>query len=442
MSFVKKILLGGMLVTTIIPATILLSSCASDNSQNDSYFDLGIPQQTEEYYGEKITEMSFTNPDSIKRKTMLITAGGVVNDKSFNQSAWGALELYASQAGIKKGDGTIDYRETLSNEELPAMYDQAIDGGYKTLVLTSFQQGVIFENWLAKDDNKQKFIKSKAIIVGVDWDGTKIIPEGQFLGLGFKTQEPSWVVGYAAADYLTTSGIAPHLSSFGGGVFDGVTDFNNGFLQGMLDWNKNNPTKQVKFYSGNEQASSINLSTGFESTSDIMDVVDNIVGTNENAPQIILPVAGALTSTTLDNIRNKNSQQMIIGVDTNQSLAFPNDKDKFFSSIEKKVGVAVYKALVLLSGIPLDNVDCGTTDVGFEGSFVANEKSAYVKYGFDKGLVDYSPSTISGKGIIEANRSLRNAMAEYNKKTPVFASMTDANKNQKILDAIIAEINK
>ena len=441
MSFAKKILLGGMLATTIIPATILLSSCASDNNQDNSQFELGIPQQTEEYYGEKITEMSFTNQIAIKRKTMLITAGGVVNDKSFNQSAWGALELYASQAGIKKGDGTIDYRETTSDNELPTMYDQAIDSGYKTLVLTGFQQGTIFENWLKKANNEQKFIESKAIIVGVDWDGTKIIPKGQFFGLGFKTQEPSWVVGYAAADYLTTSGIAPHLSSFGGGVYDGVTDFNNGFLQGMLDWNKNNPTKQVKFYSGNEQASSIDLSTGFADTPETIAKINNIVGTNENAPQIILPVAGTLTTTTLDNIKNKNSQQMIIGVDTNQSLAFPNDKDKFFSSIEKKVGVAVYKALVLLSGIPLDNVDCGTTDVGFEGLFVANEKSAYVKYGFDKGLVDYSPSTISGKGIIEANRSLRNAMAEYNKKTPVFASMTDGNKNQEILDAIIAEIN-
>ena len=113
---------------------------------------------------------------------MLITAGGMVNDKSFNQSAWGALELYASQAGIKKGDGTIDYRETASDNELPTMYDQAMDGGYKTLVLIGFQQGMIFENWLAKANNKQNFIESKAIIVGVDWDGTKIIPEGQFFG--------------------------------------------------------------------------------------------------------------------------------------------------------------------------------------------------------------------------------------------------------------------
>ena len=442
MNFVKKIIFGGILTTTIIPATILLSSCASDNSQNDSYFDLGIPQQTEEYYGEKITEMSFTNPDSIKRKTMLITAGGGVDDKSFIQSTWGALQLYKSQSKIASNNDLITYREARDDSLLSNYYSESINKGYKTLVLTGFQQSEKFKNWLDIGTNKDDFIESQAVVIGVDWNGESFIPEGQFFGLGFKTQEPAWVVGYAAADYLTTSNITPHLSSFGGSPYDGITDFNNGFLQGMLDWNINNPLKPVKFYSGNEQASSIDLSTGFADTPETIAKINNIVGTNENAPQIILPVAGTLTTTTLDNIRNKNSQQMIIGVDSNQSLAFPTDKDKFFSSIEKKVGVAVYKALVLLSGIPLDNVDCGTTDVGFEGSFVANEKSAYVKYGFDKGLVDYSPSTISGKGIIEANRSLRNAMAEYNKKTPVFKSMLNADKNQEILDGIILEINK
>ena len=442
MNFIKKILLGGILVTTIIPATIVLSSCSTNGNESATEFDLGIPQQTEEFYGEKITEMSFTNPNAVQRKTMLITAGGVVNDKSFNQSAWGALELYREQAGIKKGDGTIDYRETLSDEALPAMYDQAMDGKYQTLVLTSFQQGTTFEAWLAKANNKQRFIESKAVIVGVDWDGSRIVPEGQFFGLGFKTEEPAWVVGYAAADYLTSSNIKPHLSSFGGGVFDGVTDFNNGFLQGMLDWNTNNPDKKVKFYSGNEQANSIDLSTGFANTPENVAKVNNIVGTNENAPQIILPVAGSLTTTTLDNIKDKNSKQLIIGVDANQSLAFPNDKDKFFSSIEKKVAVAVYKALILLAGIPLDNNYCGTIDSGFEGEFIANEKNAFVKYGFDKGLVDYSPSTIAGEGIIKANKSLRDAMAKYNSTPPTFESMLDASKNQKILNDIILEINK
>ena len=437
MNFVKKIIFGGILTTTIIPATILLSSCASDGSE---VFDLGISDQTKEYYGQKIATKLLNNPDSIRRKTMLITAGGGVDDKSFIQSTWGALQLYKSQLEIASDDDLITYRETRDDSLLSNYYSESINKGYKTLVLTGFQQSEKFKHWLDTGNNKVDFIESKAIVIGVDWNGESFIPEGQFLGLGFKTEEPSWVVGYAAADYLTTSNITPHLSSFGGSPYDGITDFNNGFLQGMLDWNKNNPQKPVKFYSGNEQASSINLSTGFESTSDIMDVVDNIVGTNENAPQIILPVAGALTSTTLDNIRNKNSQQMIIGVDTNQSLAFPNDKDIFFSSIEKKIAVAVYKALVLLSGIPLDNTDGNISDIGFEGLFVANKISAYVKYGFDKGLVSYSPSTIINKIMVD--NLLKDAMTKFDTIKPKFISMIDPSKNQEILDGIILEINK
>jgi hypothetical protein len=83
MSFISKKLLGGLLLTSIIPATLLLTSCSSTVEEP---FEIGISEDTEKYYGEKITEHSFSTPEKVIRKTMLITAGGLVNDKSFNQS--------------------------------------------------------------------------------------------------------------------------------------------------------------------------------------------------------------------------------------------------------------------------------------------------------------------------------------------------------------------
>jgi basic membrane lipoprotein Med (substrate-binding protein (PBP1-ABC) superfamily) len=164
---------------------------------------------------------------------------------------------------------------------LSSMYDQALDGGYKTWVLTGFQQGTLLQAWFNEGDNLQKFKDEKIVVVGVDWNGETFMPKGQFLGLGFKTEEPSWVVGYAASKFLSTTD-KPYLSSFGGGIFDGVTDFNNGFLQGMLDWNTENPLKKVKFYSGNKPTSSINLNTGFVITPEAMQTIEGIVGIGED----------------------------------------------------------------------------------------------------------------------------------------------------------------
>ncbi|MDK2819529.1 MAG: BMP family ABC transporter substrate-binding protein [Mycoplasmataceae bacterium] len=408
-------------------------------------FELGISNDLKEYYGKKLeTKLSeATDKKEVQRSSILITTGGVaagVTDKSFNQSAWGALQLYQQQLKIP-GKIKVTYRETSNDTELPAAYDYALRQNYKNWVLTGFQQTKMFENWLKVGGNKAKFITSKSVIIAVDWDGSSFVPEGQFFGFGFKTNESSWIVGQAAAAYLTQTGNKSHLSSFGGGIFDGITDFNNGFLQGMSDWNESNPSKKVKFYSGNDPSNTIDLSTGFVANPESTSKINNILGTNENKPQIILPVAGQLTTSTLDRIKDSKSNQMIIGVDSNQALAFPQNKTTFFSSVEKRTAVALYKALTMLSGVPLDFISGAINDNGFEIDFVPLVKNQYVKYGFDKDFVGYSPSTISGDDASLVNKLLEDALARFKSKKPVFELMTDSTKNQDLLNGLIAKIN-
>ncbi|MGL5205380.1 MAG: BMP family ABC transporter substrate-binding protein [Metamycoplasmataceae bacterium] len=445
MSFVKKMLLGGALATLAVPASILLVSCSSSDSDA---FDIGISKETEEYYGKKLEDKLAASSDKseVQRKTILITAEGVVNDKSFNESAIGAVRLYQKQ--VQSNNDTFTYAETTSVTQLDNLYTRSLNQGFKTWVLTGFQQEKEFGDWITKGNNRQNFIDSKAIIIGVDWNGENIVPKGQFLGLGFKTEEAAWVTGQAASEYLHTKGLPPHLNTFGGGEFDGVTDFVNGFLQGMLDWNTEND-KKVQFWSGNSQSQSIVLDTGFAPDPAIVSKIKGIVGTTSNSPKIILPVAGSLTSATLDDVKDKNNGQLLIGVDSNQALAFPNDKEWFFSSVEKKTAVGVYKAMVLLAGIPLDHTEAGVSDRGFEGSFVAAgtgtpqkpEANAYVKYGFDKDLVAVSKSLLKGNDANIANKALDNAMAKFQSQTPDFRPMTDPTRNEALLNEIIALIN-
>ncbi|MGL5205377.1 MAG: BMP family ABC transporter substrate-binding protein [Metamycoplasmataceae bacterium] len=445
MSFVKKMLLGGALATLAVPASIMLVSCSSSDS-----FDIGVSKETEDYYGKKLEEKLASSSDKseVLRKTVLIVSEGVVNDKSFNESSWGAIQLYQKQ--VKSNDDTFIFKETASVTQLDNLYTQSLNGGYKTWVLANFQHEKEFGNWINKGNNRQRFIDSEAVIIGVDWNGENIVPRGQFLGLGFKTEEAAWVAGQAASEYLNTKGLPPYLNTFGGGEFDGITDFINGFLQGMLDWNKDNVAKEVEFWSGNSKSQSIVLDTGFVADPAIVTKIKGIVGTTAESPRIILPVAGSLTSATLDDIKDKKNGQLLIGVDSNQALAFPNDKEWFFSSVEKKVAVGIYKAMILLAGIPLDHNESGISDIGFEGNFVAAgtgtiekpEANAYVKYGFDKDLVDVSKSLLKGNDANIANKALENAMAKFKSQTPIFQPMTDPTRNEEILNGLIALINR
>jgi basic membrane lipoprotein Med (substrate-binding protein (PBP1-ABC) superfamily) len=126
MKFISKKLLGGMLLTSVLPTALLLASCASN--AEESVFDTGITQETENYYGQKLEAVS---PDVKVRKTILLTAGGSVNDKAFNQSALESMKLYQKQAGILD-DGTISYKETIEDEKLSAAYTYALDNNFKT----------------------------------------------------------------------------------------------------------------------------------------------------------------------------------------------------------------------------------------------------------------------------------------------------------------------
>ncbi|MGL5643343.1 MAG: BMP family ABC transporter substrate-binding protein [Metamycoplasmataceae bacterium] len=442
MSFVKKMLLGGSLATLVVPTTILLVSCSSTSEE----FDIGISKETEDYYGKKLEDKLATSLDKseVQRKTVLIVSEGVVNDKSFNESSWGAIQLYQKQ--VKSNNDTFIYKEAASVTQLDNLYTQSLNQGFKTWVLANFQHEKEFNTWINKGNNRQNFINSQAVIIGVDWDGSDIVPEGQFLGLGFKTEEAAWVAGQAASEYLHEKGLPPNLNTFGGGEFDGITDFMNGFLQGMLDWNINN-TQKVQFWSGNSQSNNVILDTGFVADPAIVNKIKNIVGTTPKSPKIILPVAGSLTSVTLDDVKDKNNGQLLIGVDSNQALAFPNDREWFFSSVEKKVAVGIYKAMVLLAGIPLDHNEAGVSDIGFQGDFSAagvaggTNKNAYVKYGFDKDLVAVSRSLLKDNDANIANKALQGALTRFQSTPPVFQSMTDPTKNEEILNGLVAFIN-
>ena len=331
---------------------------------------------------ESTKEEDKRKQELLKEKTILITTGGKANDKSFNQSVWEAISKFSREIG--NDESTKFETATISNADQFHAYDYAISKGFKFWFLTGFQQESQLRSWLALGNNTQRFIANDTIVVTVDWypgdapddkdPFSKV--KGRILGLNFRTQEGGFVASYAAsqllseinADQINSNVKDPKfksgetfLNSFAGGDFSGATNFNYGFYEGMRQFNQDmidgvisqklpsNKTSEYLIRS----TSPFEWSTGFaitnESKKKVELQVDGVkVGDVLQQPQVIFPVAGSLSAVAIDRARDSKNGQWVIGVDTDQSLAFPDDKGLLLTSVEKKIAVASYKALLTI----------------------------------------------------------------------------------------------
>ncbi|WP_391591508.1 BMP family ABC transporter substrate-binding protein [[Mycoplasma] cavipharyngis] len=400
----------------------------------------------------------------------LITDSGIVTDNSFNQSLWEAISRVSVQAGINNSG----YQETTKSNDLPQQYNLALNDK-KIWVLSGFGQQEKFKEWLKVPANKKSFVEKKIVVLAIDWDfkdnNTEFMPQGQGISLNYKTEQSAFIVGYATAAYLAAKYHNEEtkrvVSGFGGGNFYGVTSFLSGWLAGIGYWNHNNTdindpaftnakNKKVKF-----NQDTIILDTGFSETTAVKQKVTALV--KEKTPQVVLPVAGTLTGTTLNAIRDS---QTVIGVDSNQALAFPAFKNKFFTSIEKRVGLTAYR---VLSALLRDDLDSEFLKQDASNKFVltgaTNAANLHLFKGFNDRFVDYSPSQLAnandrtlaekalelGKKVFEEktkNNSSSNSTTNIepagvmiSKEHPALKipDMSDPSKNQEYLDKYIKE---
>lgn len=347
----------------------------------------------------------------LKQKTILLSSGAKVNDQSFNQSAWEAVSKFSKE--IDNRDNSYFETFIMNQSNQNDAYDYALAKNYNIWILTGFQQANFLKTWLKIGRNNDKFIKNNIKVIAVDWYNDSLVKKGRILGLNFRTQEASFVASYGASQLLykinqedSKKFVNPYFSSFGGADFSGITNFNYGFYEGLRQFNED----VINNYK--VSSNKIYLDTGFASTPDARNKVKNIVDGDDSLPQVILPVAGALTANTIDAVKEKKSNQWVVGVDTDQSLAFPNDKKYLLTSIEKRISIAVYKALVVLYGLSDydDNVmnnflgnDHFINDRGLIVNKTTNELENFnVEGGYLSGFVGISKSTL------DSNLKLKN----------------------------------
>ena len=159
----------------------------------------------------------------------------------------------------------------------------------------------------------------------------------------FDVSKSGFKAAMLASLYLDAIGDAnPMVGTWGGGDFPGVTSFMKGFVSGVIYYNqqvKAAAKPDVKIVKFNTDADYLN--SGFELGGGT-EKADYLI---DKGADVILPVAGAQTKDLIDAIKRsqRKDEVKIVGVDTDQSITYDEDKGLFITSITKNLRKAAYE---------------------------------------------------------------------------------------------------
>ncbi len=274
--------------------------------------------------GTSVTALTGCNKTKAKAKVTLITDAGDIDDKSFNQQAWEAVQSF---------DGTYSKPVSTDKAVLEKAYDDAIDAGAEMLVLPGFLHGDTITSHAAKND------KTNYIFI----DGWEIDGLNNVAALSYEVEQAAYIAGWYAAENIHDSEGTPttgKLGAYGGMNIPTVNVFMYGFEEGIKAYNAANSTtfEFLKDGAGYYYSGSFDAGGGTA-------VSNTLLGMGVD---FILPVAGPQTWDTIAAIKNHatNKSAKVIGVDTDMvQLVDAGDRSMIFTSILKKIKESTVDAI-------------------------------------------------------------------------------------------------
>jgi basic membrane protein A len=269
-------------------------------------------------------------------KACEVTDMGGVDDKSFNAAGWLGVQQSMKDYGI---EGV--YLESKQQTDYANNINAFLTQNCNIIVGVGFLLGDAVKA-AAEANPNQKFA-----IIDVSYD--PIIPNVR--GNGSKIDQATFLAGYLAAGMTKTGKVA----TYGGMQFPSVTLFMDGFVFGVNEYNKVHGTTVTVL--GWDTATQTGSFTGDFSNTDNGKSV-TLAFLDEGA-DIILPVAGPVGQGTLAALKERGTGLMI-GVDTNWSLFYPDYKDFILASAFKKIDVWEEQVIKTV----IDGTFVGGTDIG------------------------------------------------------------------------------
>ncbi|EIE39640.1 ABC transporter xylose-binding lipoprotein [Mycoplasmopsis canis UF31] len=442
-------LISGGLILSSLPLSVI--SCSNQDSEQQK--DSSISNFVEKNDRISVIETnSSLNYDAIKDKKgikiALINGSGNTLDKSFNQSHWEAL-IKLSEDTRKDDKNQIEITDiNPGTTELTEVYNNALEENQKVWVLAGYNHSEKIKAYLKNEENVKKLNEKGVIIIAVDFQ-IGLESTSNFKNLyevTFNINEAAYIVGNALSKAFAKTFPGQNNSDsrksgvYGGGSGSDVVSFISGYLKGILKYNKSSETTNKI-----NQIDQIALNAGYEAGDPNMNQVT--IGMIDKKPKFVLPVVAGGVAIILDEIQKRNLDMYVIGVDVDQSKAYPQHKGKFATSIQKNIGQAVYDVInEFVFGIKNKSLEskASSTEYG----------SKHLHGNFSDKWVAYAPSTASNEKLrLAINNELEKTEKEFLKLTNAekdfISNFKDSSNKEyseeslsELVEALVKEINK
>ncbi|MEF3317870.1 BMP family ABC transporter substrate-binding protein [Peptoniphilus grossensis] len=326
-----------------------------------------------------------TKEESTEAKTDVnvgfVTDEGGVNDQSFNQGVWEGLQKAQKELGIKaeyiESKDTKDYTpnlETFADQEKNLI----VGAGYKMGGNVAEAAGMYPEiNYAIVDAD-----------VTVDKNGNKIEAPKNLLGIMFRAQEPSFLVGYIAGMTTETNKVG-----FVGGQ------------EGNIIWGFEYGYKAGVDYAAKERGTEIEVLSQYVGNFSDAQKGKSITATMyQNGADVVFHAAGGAGEGVIEAA--KEAGKWAIGVDRDQSDRAP---ENVLTSAMKNADVAVYQVVKDMQEGKFEGgrtIEFGLSDDGAVGIAPTSDKN--VKPEVLKSVEEISKKIVSGEIKVPYNEETYN----------------------------------
>lgn len=271
-------------------------------------------------------------------KVAMVTDEGGVHDQSFNQSAWEGLQEAEKDLGVE-----VSYVESQQDADFAPNFETLLDAGNDLI------WGIGFKLSDALLDAATNNPDQLYAIIDFAYDET---PDN-VVGVVFKAEQPSFLVGYIAGKMTETNKVG-----FVGGIAgDVIWGFDYGFQAGVQ-------------YAAKELGKEIEILNQYaESFSDVSKGKAIATQMYQQGADIIFHASGDTGNGVIEAAKEQG--KWAIGVDRDQNYLAP---DNVLTSAMKRVDVGVYNVVKDL----------------VEGNFPGGQT---VVYGLEEGAVGIAPTS-------------------------------------------------
>ena len=150
----------------------------------------------------------------------MMTDTGTIDDKSFNQGTWEAIQLWAEENDLTEDQYSYSKPASATTDDYQRAISDAITAGANVIVCPGYLFTEAFQNLVPQNPD--------VYFIGVDFTQNNIADCPNAINLNFKEQEAGFFAGYAAAmEGLTSVGF------MGGQAIPAPVRYGIGFVAGV-----------------------------------------------------------------------------------------------------------------------------------------------------------------------------------------------------------------